>query len=185
MAVWKTIGDYLSNSGWTAALTQAGIASSGTADFFLRCCHLTRTRRAHQVSAVTLAKLQEDAFLSTGKPDTEDAKETWRQDMISRSPTFQFWDTILHFELPGLVFSMILWPFPLDVLCQGIKWSIHGQGGNLPRVEELCGLSIDIHAVLDHRICGSLLRKKWQELCQSCLFVNFHLYVDSMKALVP
>ena len=90
MAVWKTIGDYLSNSGWTAALTQAGIASSGTADFFLRCCHLTRTRRAHQVSAVTLAKLQEDAFLSTGKPDTEDAKETWRQDMISRSPTFHF-----------------------------------------------------------------------------------------------
>ena len=99
MAVWKTIGDYLSNSGWTAALTQAGIASSGTADSFLHCCHLTRTRRAHQVSAVTLAKLQEDAFLSTGKPDTEDAKETWRQDMISRSPTFQFWDTILHFEL--------------------------------------------------------------------------------------
>ena len=90
MAVWKTIGDYLSNSGWTAALTQAGIASSGTTDSFLHCCHLTRTRRAHQVSAVTLAKLQEDAFLSTGKPDTEDAKETWRQDMISRSPTFQF-----------------------------------------------------------------------------------------------
>ena len=54
---------------------------------FLCGCHLTRTRRAHQVSAVTLAKLQEDAFLSTGKPDTEDARETWRQDMISRSPT--------------------------------------------------------------------------------------------------
>ena len=109
MAVWKTIGDYLSNSGWTAALTQAGIASSGTADFFLHCCHLTRTRRAHQVSAVTLAKLQEDAFLSTGKPDTEDAKETWRQDMISRSPTFQFWDTILHFEFLGLLFIRAHW----------------------------------------------------------------------------
>ena len=70
-----------------------------------------------------------------------------------------------------LVFSMSLWPFPLDVLCQGIKWSIHGQDGNLPGVQELCGLSIDIHAVLDHRSCGSLLIKKWQELCQSCLFV--------------
>lgn len=125
MAAWKTIGDYLSKSGWTAALTQAGIASYGTADSFLRCCHLTRTRRAHQVSAVTLAKLQEDAFLSTGKPDTEEAKETWRQDMISRSPTFQFWDTVLHFELLFLLF------------------------------------------IRAHRQA------------------NFHLYVDSLKALVP
>ena len=57
-----------------------------------------------QEHEVALAKLQEDTFLSTGKPDTEDARETWRQDMISRSPTFQFWDTILHFELLGLLF---------------------------------------------------------------------------------
>jgi hypothetical protein len=42
--------------------------------------------------------------LSTGKPDTEDAKETWRQDMINRSPMFQFWDTIQHFELLSLLF---------------------------------------------------------------------------------
>ena len=36
MAVWNTLGDYLEDSGWTAALTQAGIASSGTADSFLK-----------------------------------------------------------------------------------------------------------------------------------------------------
>ena len=46
--------------------------------------------------------MQEDAFLLTGMP--EDAKETWRQDMVSRSPTFQYWDTILNFELLGLLF---------------------------------------------------------------------------------
>ena len=75
MAVWTTIGDCLSNSGWTAALILAGIASYGTAGSFLRCYHLTRTRRANQVNDVTLAKRQEHAFLLTGKPDTEDAKE--------------------------------------------------------------------------------------------------------------
>ena len=33
MAMWKTYGDYLEGSGWTNALTQAGIATSGTTDF--------------------------------------------------------------------------------------------------------------------------------------------------------
>ena len=41
MAVWNTLGDFLEDSGWTIALTQAGIASSGTADSFLKAAHLT------------------------------------------------------------------------------------------------------------------------------------------------
>ena len=41
MAMWKTFGDYMQDSGWTNALTQAGVDSSGTATSFLRCCHLT------------------------------------------------------------------------------------------------------------------------------------------------
>jgi hypothetical protein len=44
MVVWTTCGNYLEGSGWTSALTQAGIASSGTADSFLKASHLTRTR---------------------------------------------------------------------------------------------------------------------------------------------
>ena len=43
-------GDYLEGSGWTTALTQANVASSGTADSFLSASHLTRTRHGHQVS---------------------------------------------------------------------------------------------------------------------------------------
>ena len=34
MAMWSTFGDYLEGSGWAAALTQAGVASSGTVDSF-------------------------------------------------------------------------------------------------------------------------------------------------------
>ncbi len=80
-------------SGWTTALTQAGIASSGTADSFLKASHLTRTRHAHQLSVLALSKLQQDDFLQTEGPHDESTRETWRQAMIS--PTFQYWDTIL------------------------------------------------------------------------------------------
>ena len=44
MALWTTLGDLLDSSGWTAALTEADVASSGVADSFLKASHLTRTR---------------------------------------------------------------------------------------------------------------------------------------------
>ena len=40
MALWNTLGDVLEGSGWTAALTQADVASSGTADSCLKATHL-------------------------------------------------------------------------------------------------------------------------------------------------
>ncbi len=103
--MWTTYGDYLEGSGWTSALTQAGIASSGTADSFLKPSHLTRTRHTHQVTALALAKLQEDIFLLTDGVHNDDTKETWRQEMVQKSPTFQYWDTILNMELLGLISS--------------------------------------------------------------------------------
>ena len=39
MALWNTLGDVLEGSGWTAALTQADVASSGTADSYLKATH--------------------------------------------------------------------------------------------------------------------------------------------------
>ena len=44
MALWSTIGNLLDGSGWTTALTEAQVASVGTADSFLKAAHLTRTR---------------------------------------------------------------------------------------------------------------------------------------------
>ncbi len=88
MAVWSTLGDYLEDSGWTAALTQAGIASSGTADSFLKAAHLTRTRHGHQVCALALSKLQQDAFLSLETLDNEENKDAWRQKMVEKALCF-------------------------------------------------------------------------------------------------
>ena len=85
MAMWSTFGDYLEGSGWAAALTQAGVASSGTADSFFKASHLMRTRYAHEVSAVALAKLQEEAYASTGGLLS---KQSWKESMRKGSPMF-------------------------------------------------------------------------------------------------
>lgn len=104
MATWNTLGDYLEGSGWTNAFVQAGIASTGRADSFLHCSHLTRTRQAHQVSALALAKLQQEAFHASTESRSDRSFEDWKENMITESPTFRYWDTILNFELLGLIF---------------------------------------------------------------------------------
>ena len=57
VAAFKTIGNLLKGSGWTTVLTEAGIASSGTAASFLSVSSITKIRLVHQVTACTLYKL--------------------------------------------------------------------------------------------------------------------------------
>ena len=132
MALWNTIGDLLESSGWTTALCEAGVATSGTADSFLKASHLTRTRHGHQVTVLALHKLQRDAFQTLdGYDDDENAFESWRIEMTNSSPTFQFWDIIMRFEMLVLIFirahrecdfllyvkaleSLVPWFFALD-----------------------------------------------------------------------
>lgn len=47
MVAWETIGDWLENTGWTALLVDADVASTGKADSFLQASHVSRTRYAH------------------------------------------------------------------------------------------------------------------------------------------
>lgn len=44
MALWSTLGDLLEGSGWTTALVDGEVASSGVASGMLNASHLTRTR---------------------------------------------------------------------------------------------------------------------------------------------
>ena len=43
----ETAENLLERSGWTGELVQAGVATSGKADSFLKTSHVTPTRRAH------------------------------------------------------------------------------------------------------------------------------------------
>ena len=104
MALWNTLGDVLEGSGWTAALTQADVASSGTADSFLKATHLNRTRHAHQVTLLTLHKLREEAFMLTAGSKDVESITAWRNDMQKKSPTFMYWDFIMMYETLILIF---------------------------------------------------------------------------------
>ena len=52
----------LRSIGWTGALFEAGVASSGNAESFLSAASITRTRQAHQVTASSLYKLLKSAY---------------------------------------------------------------------------------------------------------------------------
>lgn len=61
MAAFKVLGNLLDGSGWTSVIGYAGVASTGVADSFIKASHLTRTRRAHQITAASLYMLQRKA----------------------------------------------------------------------------------------------------------------------------
>ena len=108
MALWNTVGDLLEGSGWTTALAEAGVASAGTADSFLKVTHLTRTRHAHQVTLLTLRNLLKEALLKK-KPKNKGSVDShsfiaWRISMAETYPTFKFWDLIERFETLIFIF---------------------------------------------------------------------------------
>jgi len=58
----QVLGNWLDGSEWTSTLVQVDIASTGTADSFIKVSHVTRTRHAHQVTAATLYALLKAAY---------------------------------------------------------------------------------------------------------------------------
>lgn len=108
MTALKTIGDLLEESGWTGALVQAGVATSGTADSFLKASHVTRTRRAHQVTASSLYLLLQKAYAdySNDLDEGDDlaSLEDWCTERAASSPQFHFWWMILQLELVVMIY---------------------------------------------------------------------------------
>ena len=62
MAMLAMLGKLLEGSGWSSALVEAGIATSGRAEAMLSASHAKRTRYAHQVTAASLHVLQQSAY---------------------------------------------------------------------------------------------------------------------------
>lgn len=74
IAAFRTIGDWLENSGWTSVLCQADIASSGTADSFRKASHVKRTRHGHEVAACSLyilVKRSYDRYITEQEPEND------------------------------------------------------------------------------------------------------------------
>ena len=104
MAAPKSIGTLLRDSGWTGALTDAGIASTGTAESFLTASSITRTRQMHQITACCLHKLMKITYSdycteTAVSYDGVQRFEAWCDSRKQQSPQFQFWYLVLSMEL--------------------------------------------------------------------------------------
>ncbi|VDI69861.1 Hypothetical predicted protein [Mytilus galloprovincialis] len=108
IAALRTIGDWLDNSGWTSALSQANIASSGTADSFLKASHVSRTRHAHEVTASALYILMKRSYsMFMEERDSEEDQpvfEEWIERREIESPLFHYWSLTMKFEMTILMF---------------------------------------------------------------------------------
>lgn len=103
MAALRSIGTLLQDSGWTGALVEAGVTSSGTADSFLSAASVTRTRQAHQITACSLYTLMKRAYTDycddTSGDDVQTTFEKWCDLRQQLSPQFQYWYLILNMQL--------------------------------------------------------------------------------------
>lgn len=72
--LYDCLGDWMEGSGWTALPTNSGVVNSGVADFFLKACHLTRTRYMHQVTALALYNLLHQAYTEYKRTTTRETK---------------------------------------------------------------------------------------------------------------
>ena len=130
MASLKMLGKWLTGCGWSEIMYSAGVATQGIAESFLTASHVTRTRRAHQVTAASLHILKKKAYIAY-KDKLEEAEqsltfEDWENTMEKKSPHFLFWGLVLHLELTCLrlvrAFKEANFTLYVDAIQQILPW---------------------------------------------------------------
>ena len=124
MAFMRTIGDWLDGSGWTSVLVNADVTSCGKADAMLHAAHVTRTRHAHQVTAVCLYILQRRAYdlyvaSQSNESDCPDFM-TWCLNKANTCPQFQYWSITLKLELLLLNFVRAIRQSDFDLYVESL-----------------------------------------------------------------
>ena len=107
-AALSTVGDWLKGSGWTSSLVQADVTTPGTADSFLKVSHITRTRRALQITLTSLFILKKKAYenyrLTLEENEVAVSFEIWCKELASRSPHFRYREIVMEMESCILTF---------------------------------------------------------------------------------
>ena len=108
MAFLKVLGQWLAGGGWVESIVDADVASSGIAESFLKASHVTRTRRAHQVTICSLHTLLHEAYHqyvhdlpAAAQPL---AVDEWCNVQCKTHPTFHFWKITMSLEFLLLMF---------------------------------------------------------------------------------
>lgn len=193
MAAFKALGKWVLGSGWPEALTNATVASPGVANSFLTASHITRTRRAHQMTAASLHLLMKKAYEEYSKTEEIDGParpfDEWREEKMKKCPQFLYWATVLDFELVCLQlvraireadFSLYLkairellpWMFALDSHNYARWLSLH--------YRDMCELPLkhpDVYAEFRN---GSFVVHKTKRLFSSIALDHAHEQVNAV-----
>ena len=100
----RLVVDLLEGSGWTGALVQYGVATSGTADSFLKASHVTRTRHPHQITTSSLYLLLQKTYSNDLDKGDETSLEDWCIEKAASCPQVHFWWMILQLELLVMIY---------------------------------------------------------------------------------
>ena len=108
MAALKSLGTLLRDRGWTGALVEAGVVSSGTSESLLTVSSLTKTRQMHQVTASSLFNLLKAAYNEHCNEQADNfvnvlSFEGWCARRKNQSPQFPFWHVVHSVELTVFV----------------------------------------------------------------------------------
>ena len=122
--LWSLSGDWLNGSGWTTALTNSGISTSGKAESFIGVHHICRTRYMHQVSVAALYILIETAYEQyvntattaedglSGDGDSDDFTplpfEEWLKQLCEQQPQAEYWFKSMELDLLILQVRQVL-----------------------------------------------------------------------------
>lgn len=107
MGFLKVLGQWLDGTGWISALTEAKVASPGTAESFIKASNVVRTRNVHKVTASSLYILLHKAYDDYVKrsASTEDISfDDWCSTLTNSVPQFTFWYITFLLELLLLAF---------------------------------------------------------------------------------
>ena len=129
-AALETVENLLESSGWTGAVVQACVPTFGKADSFLKAAHITRTRRAHQVTACVLQLAWKRHTKNMWKqPNPTPNPWVWKTGAQFNRKANQcslFWFLVLQLQLTILVFvrSIRSGNFPLYIqsLTKLVHW---------------------------------------------------------------
>jgi hypothetical protein len=120
MAILKVLGNWLEDSGWTSALTQANIASSGTADSFICASHVTKTRHAHQVTVASLHTLLSEAYTKKCGEEATTSFDEWCTDRAAQSVHFDYWFKVMSLEIMLLLYVRSIREGDFDLYVQSL-----------------------------------------------------------------
>ena len=141
MAAFKMLGKWVSGSGRAEAICNAGVATQGVAESFLTASHLTRTRRAHQVTAASLFVLMRTAYNDYVARMKENerplSEEEWKKAVAEKCPQFRYWSSVLDLELACLRLVRAIREANFNMYVQSIRellpWMFAMDHGNYAR----------------------------------------------------